>query len=316
MTGGPLLVTGGTGLLGRALRALCPTGVFVSSRDCDLRDRRQVESLFRRVRPSQVIHLAAHVGGVKANAQWNADLFESNVEINTTVLSVARELRVHRLIAVLSSCAFPVYHDRPSTESDLHVDLPYRGNLGYAFAKRLLDVHVRLVAEEDGFAWTTIVPATMYGPHDNFDPDTGHVIGALFYRCWLAEQTGSPMIVWGSGQAMRQFVFVRDVARLLVLMLGQEAGPETVIVSPDAGITIRVLAESVAHALKYQRPIRYDTSQPEGIRIKRLRSRHFEQSFPNFTFTTLEEGLDETARWFLSTKHNANRSGLVAPTGT
>ena len=314
MTDGPLLVTGGTGLLGHALRPLCPHAVFVSSRECDLRERRDVVKLFRDVRPSQVIHLAARVGGVKANAECNVELLEANAAINTAVLSVARECRVRRLIAVLSSCAFPMYDERPSTESDLHAELPYQANLGYAFAKRLLDVHVRLVAQEKGLPWTSIAPVTMYGPHDNFDPEAGHVVGALFHRCWHAKHTGQPLTVWGSGQAIRQFVFVNDIARLLVLMVAQESPSGTVIVAPDGGMTIRALAEAVARAMQYEGPMNYDISQPEGVRLKRLQSERFQEAFPAFAFTSLEDGLQETARWFLSTKRKADRPSLVTRT--
>jgi GDP-L-fucose synthase len=305
MTDGPLLVTGGTGMLGRALRPLCPEAVFVSSRECDLRERRDVVKLFRDVRPSQVIHLAARVGGVKANAEGNVELLESNAAIDTAVLGVAGEYRVQRLIAVLSSCAFPLYDDRPSTESDLHAALPYRGNLGYGFAKRLLDVHVRLAARDKGLSWSTLAPVTMYGPHDRFDPETGHVIGALFHRCRHAKLTGRPLTVWGSGEAIRQFVFVNDVARLLVGMLAHEAMPDTVIVAPDEGMTIRGLVEAVARAMEYEGRIWYDTSQPEGVRVKRLQSERFQNTFPAFAFTKLEDGLQETARWFFSTTRQA-----------
>lgn len=314
MTDGPLLVTGGTGLLGHALRPLCPNAVFVSSRDCDLRERRDVVKLFHDVRPSRVIHLAARVGGVKANAERNVELLESNSAINTAVLSVAREGCVRRLIAVLSSCAFPLYDEHPSTESDLHVGLPYQANLGYAFAKRLLDIHVRLVAQDKGLAWTSIAPVTMYGPHDHFDPEAGHVIGGLFQRCWHAKQTGQALTVWGSGEAVRQFVFVNDIARLLVGMLAHEPISETVIVAPDGGLTIRALAEAVTRAMQYEGPICYDTSQPEGVRVKRLHSERFQKAFPTFTFTRIEDGLQETARWFLSMQHKTDMPSLVAQT--
>jgi GDP-L-fucose synthase len=314
MTDGPLLVTGGTGLLGHALRPLCPDAVFVSSHECDLRERGEVVKLFRDVRPSQVVHLAARVGGVKVNAERNVELFESNAAINAAVLSVARECRVRRLIAVLSSCAFSLYDRRPSNESDLHAELPYRGNLGYGFTKRLLDVHVRLVAQDKGLPWTSIAPVTMYGPHDHFDPEAGHVVGALFQRCWQAKQIGRALTVWGSGDAIRQFVFVNDIARLLVVMLAHESSSDTVIVAPDSGMTIRALAEAVARAMQYEGPIHYDASEPEGVRVKRLQSERFQKAFPTFAFTRLEDGLQETARWFLSMQCKADRASLAAQT--
>ncbi|MDQ6734749.1 MAG: hypothetical protein M3Z35_11680, partial [Nitrospirota bacterium] len=111
-----------------------------------------------------------------------------------------------------------------------------------------------------------------------------------------------------------QFVFVNDIARLLVLMLEQKLGPETVIIAPDAGMTIRSLAEAVAQAMQHEGPIHYDTSQPEGVRVKRLQSERFQKAFSTFAFTTLEDGLQETARWYLSTKGKADMPNLVAQT--
>lgn len=299
-------------MLGRALRRLCPNAVFISSHECDLRDRGQVIRLFDRIRPTQIIHLAARLGGVKANAQWNVDLFESNLQINATVLSVARQCRIPRLIAVLSSCAFPLFDHRPSTESDLHAESPYAGNFGYAVAKRYLDLHVRLVAQEENLLWSSLTPVTMYGPHDNVDLDTGHVIGSLVHRCWLAKRDESELTVWGSGQAIRQFVYVDDIARLLLLTLDRDSTAETVIVAPDHGITIYSLAQSVARAMDYKGPIRFDTSQPEGVRVKRLQSGRFKQVFPGFSFTPFMEGLHATVDWFLSTQHQEERQGLAS----
>ena len=302
-------------MLGRAVRRLRPDAVFISSQECDLRDRGQVVSLFDRVRPAEVIHLAARVGGVKANARWNVELLESNVQINASVLSVARQCRVQRLIAMLSTCAFPLYDDRPSTEADLHAQAPYQANLGYAFAKRYLDVHVRLVAQEEGVSWSTLTPVTMYGLHDNVDLENGHVIGSLLHRCWLAKRNGGALMVWGSGEAVRQFVYVDDVARLIISMLGQQSKADTVIVAPDEGLTIRSLAGAVARAMQFEGPIHFDTGQPEGVRIKRLKSRRFDQVFPEFAFTSLEEGLTTTARWFLSTKPSVERQDLASSAG-
>lgn len=295
---GPLVVTGGTGLLGAAVRRLCPGAVCLSRADGDLRDFSVARRLIDELRPSRVLHLAGCVGGVKANAAQNSRFFEENALINASVLSAARMHRVPRLIAVLSSCAFPVYADRATSEADVQAHLPYDGNAGYAQAKRMLDTHIRLVAKEDGLAWTTITPVTMYGPHDSFEPESGHVVGALIRRCHEAMTRGSAYTVWGSGQAVRQFVFVEDVARVLLAALNQPMEPGTTIVAPDEGVSIRVLAESVARACGYQGPIRYDRSQPEGVLVKRLRSERFSASFPGFQFTPLQVGLDDTVRWF------------------
>lgn len=304
---GPLLVTGGTGLLGSAIRRIRPDAVFLSRVDGDLRERSVVRRLFEQIRPAQILHLAGLVGGVKANATHNNQFLEDNALLNTAVLGAARTLRVPKLVAMLSSCAFPLFPDRATTEKDLQSELPYGGNAGYGSAKRLLDLHVRLAAREEGLCWTTLTPVTMYGPHDSFDPERGHVVGSLIRRCWEAHTKGTPYVVWGSGLAVRQFVFVDDVARLALEAVAVDLPPETTIVAPDAGVTIRTLAETIAQAMGYEGPILFDRSQPEGVLVKRLQSETLIQRFPAYWFTPLQVGIEATVRWF-RTQHLAEET--------
>lgn len=296
---GPLLVTGGTGLLGSAVRRIRPDAIFLSRADGDLRDRSVAHRLLAEIRPAQVLHLAGLVGGVKANAAQNSRFFEENALINTAVLSAAKSLRIQRLVSLLSSCAFPLFSDRATTENDLQSALPYDGNAGYGHAKRMLDVHTRLVAKEEGWKWTTLTPVTLYGPQDSFDPEGGHVVGSLIRRCWAAKTTGAPYVVWGSGRAVRQFAFVEDVANIAVDAVQRNLDATTTIIAPDAGITIQTLAETIASAMGYTGPIVFDRSQPEGVLIKRLHSMTFSTRFPDCRFTSLTAGLEKTVRWFL-----------------
>ena len=296
--GAKLLVTGGTGLLGSALQKICPQAVFLGRRDGDLTEPREVGRLFERHRPERVLHLAAAVGGVKKNAEQNSDLFRENVLINTNVLHAAREAGVSRLISLLSSCVFHLRPDRPSTEEDLHEGLPFEGNLGYGYAKRMLDIQTKLLHEQNRAQFSTFTPVTMYGPHDNWDLEAGHVASALIHKCFLAKREGKPFEVWGTGEAVRQFVFVEDVARLLLQALDCFGGPETVIVAPDSGVSIADLAKLTARLMKFEGPIIFNKNMPEGEKVKVIKSRAFERLFPGFTFTSLEEGLRMTIEWF------------------
>ncbi|MBI4283698.1 MAG: NAD-dependent epimerase/dehydratase family protein [Chloroflexi bacterium] len=301
-----LLVTGGSGLLGHALKEVGPLATFISSRDCDLTDLCQVRALFLNLRPKRVIHLAAKVGGIKSNAAKNADIFTINAQINTNVLSVAQELQVERLVSVLSSCAFDVQSDRPCTEDDLHKGMPFDGNLGYGYAKRMLDIQTKLLTREHGGSFSTIAPVTMYGPHDNWDLDEGHVVASVIHKCFLAKERGGPLEVWGSGRAVRQFVYVADVARLLWRVLnGDFVGPGTVILAADNGVTIRELAEKIAKVMQFNGEIVFDQSKPEGQLAKVLKSQKFSQLFPDFVFTSLEVGLKETVQGFVQFKNRA-----------
>lgn len=294
-----VLVTGGGGLLGYALRQLCPDAVYLTRRDGDLTDPIHVKRLFDRYAPERVIHLAAVVGGVKKNAEDNADLFTANVLINTNVLTIAQQRKVSRLISVLSSCVFAEALDRPPTEADIHHGMPFEGNLGYGYAKRMLDVQTRLLWMQDGCRFSTITPATMYGPNDNWDLEGGHVIGALIHRCVLAKQQRRPLEVWGTGEAVRQFVYSFDVARLILRALEAFDGPETVIVVPDDGLTIRTLVQHITTAVQFAGPVVFRRDQPEGQRVKVIRSTRCAGLFPGLTFTPLEEGLKATVQWFL-----------------
>lgn len=305
---GPLLITGGTGLLGSAVRKIHPDAIFLSRADGDLRDRSVAQRLLEEIRPAQILHLAGLVGGVKANAANNSRFFEDNVLINTAVLSAARTLQIQRLVALLSSCAFPLFSDRSTSENDLQAALPYDGNAGYGYAKRMLDLHIRLVAKEEGWKWTTLTPVTIYGPQDSFDPEAGHVVGSLIRRCWAAKTTGTPYIVWGSGRAVRQFVFVDDVASIAVDSLQGNLDSTTTIIAADAGITIQTLAETIANVMGYRGSIVFDQSQPEGVLVKRLHSTTFSSRFPQQQFTSLRAGLEAAVRWFI--EHSSSGGGV------
>jgi GDP-L-fucose synthase len=307
---GLLLVTGGTGLLGSAIRKIHPDAIFLSREDGDLRDRSVAQRLLEEIRPAQVLHLAGLVGGVKANAANNSRFLEDNVLINTSLLSAARSLRIQRLVSLLSSCAFPLFSDRATTEDDLQTSLPFDGNAGYGHAKRMLDLHTRLVAKEEGWKWTTLTPVTLYGPRDSFDPEGGHVVGSLIRRCWAAKTHGTPYVVWGSGRAVRQFVFVDDVARIAVDATQRNLDSSTTIIAPDAGITIQTLAETIAAVMDYTGPILFDRNQPEGVPVKRLHSMTFSARFPDYRFTSLRNGLETTVRWFMD--HSSSEEGVAS----
>jgi GDP-L-fucose synthase len=162
----------------------------------------------------------------------------------------------------------------------------------------MLDLETRLLNEQYGCRYSTLMPVTVFGPNDNFDLESGHVIGALIHKCFLAKKENKPLEVWGSGQAVRQFVFAKDVAKLLVLALNSFQGPETIVVAPDSGITIRELALKIAKVMDFKGEIRFNPDKPEGQYKRVVQSSVFPRTFPDFRFTPLEEGLHETVQWF------------------
>ena len=297
-----ILVTGGSGLLGYALKARLPDAVYVGSRDGDLTDLKTTQQLFKKHRPKRVIHLAAKVGGVKENAANNANLFAVNTQINTNVLSVAQQSGVQRLISVLSSCCYQFYDDRSSSEDDLHAGLPFGGNLGYGYAKRTIDIQSRLLFEQFGCQFSTITPVTMYGANDNWDLEAGHVVASLIRKCLAAKRNHRPLEVWGSGKAIRQFVYAADVARILLSELDHFKDPGTLIIAADNGITIRQLAMQIACACDFKGEIVFDRTKPEGARERVLASKRFTAAYPRFQFTALSDGLRSTVEWFAKNK--------------
>ncbi len=301
----PLLVTGGNGMLGRALRRIVPDATFITRQDCDLTDACQVQRVFENIRPRRVVHTASMVGGVKRNAASNADFALINSQINANVLSSAAQIGVERLVAFMSSCAYGMWEQGVVSEDHIHQGMPYDGNLGYGFSKRMLDIQLRLVTQQYGVKCSSLSPVTMYGPHDNLDLEDAHVVAALIHKCFFAQERGQPLEVWGSGEAVRQFVFVDDIARLTLESLEKWDGPDTVIAAADPGATIKELVTEVAAAMEFRGPIHFDATKPEGQKIKRLESRRFSRQFPGFRFIPLREGLRQTVTWFLKEYHPA-----------
>lgn len=294
-----LLVTGGEGLVGSALKKICPEGVFLMRKEADLTDLCQVKKLFDRYRPSKVIHLAAKVAGVKTNAEKNADMFTVNTQINTNLLNVAQEFKVKKLVAVLSNCVFREKPDHPPTEKEIHLQTPFHGHAGYGYAKRMLDLQIHLLQNQYGCNFTSITPVTIFGPNDNWDFNKSHVVGSLIHKCYLAKKKKKPFEVWGSGKAIRQFVFSEDIARILIEVMNRYNDPDTIIVAPNEGISIKSLAEMIAKEMNLNESIVFDKSKPEGELVRILNHSKFKTLFPDFKFTSMETALKTTVQWFI-----------------
>ena len=325
-----VLVTGGSGLVGSALRDMCGAElkyrfVFVSSRDCDLTDYAATLRYFNIVAPDAVIHLAAAVGGLFKNMRCKVDMFETNVRINMNVLRVCHELGVAKVVSCLSTCIFP--DDKTKTEKInepmLHAGPPHSSNDAYAYAKRMLEVQSRCYREQYGRNFVCVIPTNIYGPHDNFHLEDAHVIPALIHKCCLAKQQGVPLVVAGSGAPLRQFIYSRDLALLLIWTLehydatssadgaGAGAGAGTLILSVDPAdeISIRQVVQYIAEAVGFENDIIYDTSQADGQFKKTADNSKFKRLYggSQFTFTPIRHGLRETVQWFVQNYNTARK---------
>ena len=310
----PVLVTGGSGLVGSALRGVCGADlkyrfIFASSRECDLTDYDATLRYFRTVAPHAVIHLAAAVGGLFKNMRCKVDMFETNVRINMNVLRACHELGVDKVVSCLSTCIFPDDKAKsgPIDESMLHAGPPHASNDAYAYSKRMLEVQSRCYREQHGRNYVCVIPTNIYGPHDNFHLDDAHVIPALIHKCYLAKQEGVPLVVAGSGAPLRQFIYSRDLALLLIWVLehydrSNDSGTLILSVDPADEISIAQVVRHIADAMGLDNDIVYDLSQPDGQFKKTADNAKFKRLYGNkssFMFTPVRQGIQETVRWFV-----------------
>uniref|UniRef100_A0A8V0XUI8 GDP-L-fucose synthase n=1 Tax=Gallus gallus TaxID=9031 RepID=A0A8V0XUI8_CHICK len=234
-----ILVTGGTGLVGRAIQEVVANGegrpdeewVFVSSRDADLTSAVETKALFEKHKPTHVIHLAAMVGGLFKNIRCNLDFWRRNIHINDNVLHSAYECGVQKVVSCLSTCIFPDKTTYPIDETMIHNGPPHSSNFGYSYAKRMIDVQNRGYFEQHGCRFTAVIPTNVFGPHDNFNIEDGHVLPGLIHKVYLAKQNGSALTVWGTGKPRRQFIYSLDLARLFVWVLREYEEVEPIILS-------------------------------------------------------------------------------------
>lgn len=293
-----VLITGGSGMVGRALEAhygYTNEYVFLSSKDGDLTKEENVKALFEKHQPTVVIHLAANVGGLFKNMNEKATMYEDNLLMNTYVLKYARIHKVKKVISMLSTCIFPDGYE-PLTEEVLHKGPPHPSNEGYAYAKRMLDIHSRIL-ESEGITSICLVPTNIYGCYDNFNLQDAHVMPALIHRCYLAKQQNEPFIVKGSGKPIRQFIYSGDLVQMIQWALFECETSGRYICSPssDYEVTIEYVARAVAQCFDYEHALTFDPSFADGQYKKTVEPYTV---FKEWTFKPLKEGIQETVEWF------------------
>jgi len=293
-----ILVTGGSGLVGRALRLYLPNAIYASSYNYDLRDPGGVDALFVKHRPNHIIHLAGKVGGVGINLSHPVEFFEDNILINTNVLREAHRHGVGRLVSCMSTCVFPNDVEYPLQPDKIHLGEPHPTNFGYAYAKRMLEVQTRAYRQQYNKEWFTAIPTNIYGPHDNFNLESSHVIPALIHKCYIAKQTNTPWVIWGSGRAIREFVFVSDVACVLANMITSYSNPEPLIISTPHQCSIREVVRMISQCMEFDGEIIYDDTKPEGQYRKPSDISPLRSFMPDFRHTSLETGIELTVKWF------------------
>jgi GDP-L-fucose synthase len=306
-----VMVTGGSGFLGRRvvarLREIGCTEISVPrSAEYDLVRAEGVQRALGDFRPEVVIHLAAVVGGIGANRENPGRFFYDNLMMGAQLMEQARLAGVEKLVAVGTICSYPKFTPIPFREEDLWNGYPEETNAPYGLAKKMLLVQAQAYREQYGFNAIYLLPTNLYGPGDNFDPRSSHVIPALIMKCVEARDSGAGSIsVWGDGTASREFLFVDDAAHGVVLATSHYAGAEPVNLGCGSEITIRDLAHLIARLTGFAGAIEFDSSMPNGQPRRCVDSRRAERLFGFRASTDFTEGLRRTIAWYQQARQTA-----------
>jgi GDP-L-fucose synthase len=306
-----VLVTGGSGFLGSFVLAQLQargagTVIVPRSRDYDLVDREAVRRLYRDARPDVVIHLAAVVGGIGANQKRPAEFFYQNLLMGVQLLDQAYTHRVGKFVGVGTVCSYPKHTPVPFREAHLWDGYPEETNAPYGLAKKMLIVQSQAYRAQYGFNAVNILPTNLYGPRDNFDPETSHVIPALVRRCLEARRAGQPRIIcWGTGTPTREFLYVEDAAEGIVLAAERCDTSEPMNLGSGEEISMRALAELIREATGYTGDIDWDPTRPDGQPRRCLDTTRARRELGFIARTPLKTGLARTIEWYA--EHRAGR---------
>jgi len=299
-----IVVTGGAGFLGShvvtALRARgCPHITVPRSADFDLRDVAAIDDLLSTARPDVVIHLAAVVGGIGANQENPGRYFYDNLIMGVQLMEQCRRHGVGKFIATGTVCSYPKHTPAPFREEDLWTGYPEETNAPYGLAKKMLIVQADAYRRQYGFNAVSLLPVNLYGPRDNFDLRTSHVIPALIHRCLQAAQNGDETITcWGDGTPTREFLYVEDAAEAIALAAEHYNEPAPVNIGSGREISIADLAAMVVRLTGFPGHIVWDTSKPNGQPRRCLDTTKAQQLFGFTAHTPLEDGLRRTIDWY------------------
>tara|TARA_R110002074_G_scaffold400242_1_gene595270 strand:- start:423 stop:1322 length:900 start_codon:yes stop_codon:yes gene_type:complete len=296
-----VLVTGGTGFLGKRLKKYKPNWIYLSSEMCDLEDYNQTEEILRDLYPDAIVHLAARVGGIKDNSENQAEFYLQNTLINTNIIQAAYSTGVSRVLSSLSTCAFPdVVAEYPFTEKDIFNGPPAKTNFSYGYTKRALHVQTLSYRNQYGLNYSTFCPSNIYGPEDHFDTDKSHFVPALISKITNAEN-GGEIELWGTGNPKRQQLYVDDLANIIPTLLEKHNSGIPLIIAPNENFSIREMAEIANNKIEKNIKISYNGNL-DGQYRKDGSNKSFLELVGDYKFTSFEAGVEKTIQWYLENK--------------
>lgn len=298
------VVTGGSGFLGRhVIQALKNRGaqdVFVPrSRDYDLREREAAIRLLEDAKPDVIIHLAAIVGGIGANSARPGEFFYANLMMGTQLLHEAYLRQIKKFVSIGTVCAYPKFTPVPFHETDIWDGYPEETNAPYGLAKKMLLVQGQAYRQQYGFNSIYLLPTNLYGPSDNFDLETSHVIPALIRKYTEAKARGdSEVVAWGTGSPTREFLYVEDAAEGILMAAERYEKSDPINLGSGMEISIKDLTEMIARLVGFEGRVVWDHSRPDGQPRRGLDTSRAEQEFGFKAQTSFEEGLKRTIAWY------------------